>query len=514
MGKKPQVSNRIPTTARSAPIAGFQLSCQQALQASRALSARGDLAGALGALGALDSIAARVPQFIEVYAERARLQLNLGDRAAAIASYRAAAAAAPATPLARLCMAHALMEEHRDAKAERWLKDTVARFPDLAEGHALLGIVQANAGGFDAAVDSFDRALRLNASRALYYDRVRARTLTAADQPLIDAMQAALQRPDLNARERIAINLALGKAADDLDDPAGAMDYWNRASAIAGEVTPFSRDRLSRAIDLMIATFVPETFNRQAAWINTDPLPLLVVGLPRSGTTLVEQILTCHPDITGAGELDHWPRAIGRLSFPLSDTNLASLAADLRKHYLPALRGNSHGATRATDKLPQNFLALGLVHLLFPNVRIIHCRRDLLDTCVSIHATLFAPSPWFPSTSDDLVFYARQYQRLMEHWRTVLPPSRLLEIDYEALTSDPEPAIRSMVEFSGLAWHPACLSPERNQRAIKTPSKWQARQPIHGGSVGRWRRYAPWLGPLGGLAPMALDAADNWGSSR
>jgi hypothetical protein len=133
---------------------------------------------------------------------------------------------------------------------------------------------------------------------------------------------------------------------------------------------------------------------------------------------------------------------------------------------------------------------------------------------VSIHATLFAPSPWFPSTSDDLVFYARQYQRLMEHWRTVLPPSRLLEIDYEALTSDPEPAIRSMVEFAGLAWHPACLSPERNQRAIKTPSKWQARQPIHGGSVGRWRRYAPWLGPLGGLAPMALDAADNWGSSR
>ncbi len=142
----------------------------------------------------------------------------------------------------------------------------------------------------------------------------------------------------------------------------------------------------------MIATFVPEAVNRRGGWTNTDPLPLLVVGLPRSGTTLVEQILTCHPDVTGAGELEHWPRAIGRLTFPLSDTNLVLLADNLRKQYIPALRGYSRGAVRATDKLPQNFLALGLVHLLFPNARIIHCRRNLLDTCVSIYATLFTPS--------------------------------------------------------------------------------------------------------------------------
>ncbi len=194
---------------RSTSNGGIWSSPQQALQSSLALSAHGDL---VGALKALDGILARVPQFIEVHAERARLQLNLGDRAGAIASYRAAAAAAPSTPRARLCMARALMEEHRDAKAERWLKDTVARFPDLAEAHALLGIVHADAGRFDAAVDSFDRALRLDASQVvLYYDRVRARTLTEADLPLIETMKAALDRPDLNPRERIALNLALEK---------------------------------------------------------------------------------------------------------------------------------------------------------------------------------------------------------------------------------------------------------------------------------------------------------------
>ena len=148
-------------------------------------------------------------------------------------------------------------------------------------------------------------------------------------------------------------------------------------------------------------------------------------------------------------------------------------------------------AARVTDKNPFNFLWAGLIHLALPETRFIHCRRDPIDTCLSIFFTRFATPQPLAYDRGDLVFYYRQYQRLMAHWRTVLPPDRLLEIDYETLTADPEPLTRRMVNFCGLDWDDACLAPERNRRVVRTASLWQARQPVYRGSVERWRNYAP-----------------------
>jgi hypothetical protein len=146
--------------------------------------------------------------------------------------------------------------------------------------------------------------------------------------------------------------------------------------------------------------------------------------------------------------------------------------------------------------MPFNFLWAGLIHLAFPSAVIIHCRRNAVDTALSIHQTHFHPTLAFPTGGPELVDYFRGYRRLTDHWRRVLPAERFIEVDYEELTRDPEPMIRRIIAACGLAWNDACLRPESNPRAVKTPSKWQTRQPIYRDSVARWRRYEAWLGPL------------------
>ena len=174
---------------------------------------------------------------------------------------------------------------------------------------------------------------------------------------------------------------------------------------------------------------------------------------------------------------------------------LGQAAAD----YLGVLRAIGPKSARVTDKMPFNFLWAGLIHLAFPRATIIHCRRAAIDTALSIHQTLFHPGLAFPTGGAKLVAYFRSYQRLTDHWRRVLPADRFIEVEYEDLTREPEPVIRRIIAGCGLAWDDACLRPERNPRAVKTPSKWQTRQPIYRDSVERWRRYEPWLGPLRAL---------------
>jgi hypothetical protein len=225
--------------------------------------------------------------------------------------------------------------------------------------------------------------------------------------------------------------------------------------------------------------------------------------MPRSGTTLVEQIVSMHPEVRAGGELHFWNQrgaawhcpGAGGPSTGVETPFLARAAAD----YLGVLRSIAPKAARVTDKMPFNFLWAGLIHMAFPRATIIHCRRAAVDTALSIHQTHFHPSLAFPTGGSELVEYFLGYQRLTDHWRSVLPEDRFIEVDYEELTSAPEPVIRRMIAACGLKWNDACLRPESNPRAVNTPSKWQARQPIYRSSVGRWQRYEPWLGPLRAL---------------
>jgi hypothetical protein len=169
--------------------------------------------------------------------------------------------------------------------------------------------------------------------------------------------------------------------------------------------------------------------------------------------------------------------------------------------YLALLRTCSATASCVTDKMPFNFLFLGLIHRLFPGARIIHCRRAPIDTALSIYFTHFSGTHDFAYRRDDIVHYYREYLRLMDHWRAILPPDRLLEVDYEDMVADPEAVSRRMVAFSGLDWDPACLDFHKTDRPILTASAWQARQPVYRNSTARWKHYEPWLGALRQLLP-------------
>ncbi len=224
----------------------------------------------------------------------------------------------------------------------------------------------------------------------------------------------------------------------------------------------------------LVTRFTREFFASHAGMAHGDATPVFILGMPRSGTTLTERIVTSHPDVGGGGELSFW-NARGAAWENAGIQELEKEAALLRGDYLRLLRGIAPDALRVTDKMPFNFLYIGLVHLLLPNARFIHCRRDPVDTCLSIHFTQFARNWEYSSDLGDLALYYRQYLRLMEHWRAVLPADRLLEIDYEETTSAPEATARRLIAFCGLEWDPACAKPERNSRPVLTASVWQVR---------------------------------------
>lgn len=222
-------------------------------------------------------------------------------------------------------------------------------------------------------------------------------------------------------------------------------------------------------------------------------MPLLVLGMMRSGTTLVEQILSSHPEIGTGGELLFWMQN-ARMTLDAQDAPQMQRLVQIIDGYLALLRSVAPGKSRVIDKTPANYLLLGAIHLAFPKAKIVHCRRNPVDTCLSIYMQSYSVSPDFAHDRGNIVFMYQQYKRLMEHWRRTISPEAMLEVDYEDLVADREAVTRQMIDFCGLGWSEECLKHERNAGLIRTSSVWQARQPIYKTSVERWRNYEPWLG--------------------
>ena len=372
--------------------------------------------------------------------------------------------------------------------------------PGNAMAHDLLGNLLAEFGRFEEARECFQRVIAIAPLLAgSYYDLVRCRPVTREDDDLLQRMEAALDTPGLEAAQRLRLHLALGKAADDLGDYALAMQHFDAADEVRRGSTPFDSAAFSIEIDRLIARCTPELIARGPELGSGDARPVLIVGMPRSGTTLVEQIISMHPEVGAGGELHFWNERGAAWQRSGTEGNEKAFLGKAVADYLRVLREIAPKAARVTDKMPFNFLWAGLIHIALPRAIIIHCRRTSIDTALSIHQTHFHPSLAFPTGGAELVAYFRGYQRLIGHWRSVLPSDRFIEVDYEDLTREPEPVIRRIIAACGLAWNDECLRPESNPRAVKTPSKWQTRQPIYRTSVARWRRYEPWLGPLRAL---------------
>jgi tetratricopeptide (TPR) repeat protein len=432
----------------------------------------------------------------------------------AVSAYEQAFRAAPTSSYGLLCKAKALVAEGRTDEGEERMKQVIARSASgradavyRAEAHTALGHLLLETGRLDEGRATLERAIELAPRQAdAYHALVTSKKITEDDRAIVDRILARLEaREPMSVYQRMALHFAAGKALDDLRDYGAAIKQFDAANEIRGKIAPFNGDDLRRLVDSLIARFTHDFFTGNGALGGQDETPVLVLGMPRSGTTLIERIISSHPNVGGGGELPFWNRN-GPAWIEAPTERLAAAVDRIRPDYLQVLRRIGPNALRVTDKMPFNFMWVGLVHTLLPNARVVHCRRNPVDTCLSIYSTHFRGG--FASSRGDLVAYYRQYRRLMDHWRAVLPADRLLDVDYEEATAAPEETARRLIAFCGLTWDPACVRPDRNANVVRTANVWGARQPIYGGSVERWRNYEPWIGELRDLL------SDDGGTAR
>jgi protein O-GlcNAc transferase len=423
----------------------------------------------------------------------------LGRLDEAVAAYRRAVELDPDLAEAHNNLAIVLRMQNRPAEAESCCRRALKVDPELVAAIMLLAELHSDRGQFTAAEELFKRASALEPDSPEAWAGVAGlRRMTGADSDwLAGAQRIAGKR--LAPRREVPLRYALGKYFDDVTDYAQAFVNYRRANELAKVNLP-AHDRriLEQSIDRMIQSY-------DRVWLSgarVNPLgnerPVFIVGMPRSGTTLAEQILASHDAVFGAGELPFWNTAasIYAASRSTGNDDDPSVLRGLADDYLSMLSDVSDGARRVVDKMPANFLYLGLIHAALPDARIIHMRRNPIDTCLSIYFQNFDALHPYANDLADLAHYHGEYLRLMEHWRLTLPPGTILEVPYEGLVEDPEGWSRRMLEFIALPWDPKCLDFHRTTRTVSTFSKWQARQKIVKSSVERWRHYQEFIGPL------------------
>jgi tetratricopeptide (TPR) repeat protein len=465
------------------------------------------------ALQALDDLQSFAPQHPGGLSARALALEPLGRLDEALDCARQAVALAPRSAQAHLTLGQVLQTLSRSDDALAHF-DQAAALPGAVAEDALIGraTLLLEAGCKEEALATFDRVLETypGSARALVA-RADAKTFKA-DDPDLATLEAVLAEGEGRAlADRLSAHFALGKAYLDIGDAARAfhhLDTGNRQKRTTFSYDPEAADLwLQRIADAFTPAFLDQL---QGAGAPTE-LPVFVIGMPRSGTTLVEQILSSHPQVAGAGELSALRLIVeGSGAFPQAMTTMTREdMARLGQQYLARVMPLAQGRLRLIDKMPVNFFYAGLISLILPGARIVHCRRDPVDTCLSCYTKHFAGEMLFAYDQTELGAFYWAYQRLTAHWAQVLPAERYLEVDYEAVVGDLEGEARRLIDFLGLPWDEACLRFHENRRMVRTASVNQVRQPIYTTSTGRWRRYASHLGPLLAALGVAVPEFSN-----
>ncbi len=413
-----------------------------------------------------------------------------------------------------------MRDVHNIPAARQAYADVIRHRPDSVEAHNNLGACLIEEGQTNEAVHHLHEALRL---RPGYVPSLGNLATLARDghyqmsEDEVNWMTQLLATGNLPTEPRSTIAFSLANILDKRKQHDEAFAYYTQANDLKREVfrlrgLAFDPAEHIRFTDHVLETTTPEFFQRVASFGLPSELPVFIVGMPRSGTTLVEQILASHPKIYGAGELPDVPmigRDLGRSLRPPEEYPAclprvtAELAREAAGRHLERLAHLGGSAIRVVDKLPANFFHLGLIYMLFPKARIIHCLRDKLDICVSCFFQDFTTLS-FATRMDDIAVYYKEYERLAAHWRTVFP-APVFELRYEDLIADQEGMSRKLLDFVGVEWNERCLTYYENKRVIQTSSVAQVRQPIYRTAVARWKRYEKHLGPL--LAALGMSGA-------
>jgi tetratricopeptide (TPR) repeat protein len=366
--------------------------------------------------------------------------------------------------------------------------------PLVTAGHFRMDV-----GDFESARSYFERAIAVEPDRGpAYFGLIQAGLGAEVDPTLIEKMLAISTAASLDDNELTQVNFALGKVFEDRNEFEKSMSHYDLANrhVLRGMSLSHSYDRagIESQVDETIRTYTKEFFERNRHLGDPSELPLLVIGMIRSGTTLTEQVIASHPQCEGAGELKYWELQQAQ-SGPYQKRNPKSDDVSLAcNEYLETLRKHGRTSLRVVDKMPGNYYHVGAIHLHFPNACFVHLKRNPLDNCLSIWTTHFAIPSAFVGSKSNIVHCYRQYLRLMEHWKTVLPSDRLIEVEYESLVSDKERVIRDLISSCGLSWDEKCLHQEQRKSRVQTPSRTRVRSAIDTSRVQRWKKFEPWLG--------------------
>jgi tetratricopeptide (TPR) repeat protein len=493
------------------------------------------------ALSQADQAAAQRPDSLDLALRSADIELQLGHHSAALARLDLLEKTWGNEVKLLALKAHALrlLDDYEGAAV--LCRDALARGLESAELKRAYGLAQQLAGREEEALSLFDAAAASNSAIALsdkgvlltqlgrmdeaceafddalvrepfladaWYNKANARTHTPGD-PGIAAMEKLLGAHS-PSRDQVLLHFALGKAHMETGDAEAAFVHWHAANRMKRAMIDYDADAALRRMASICA--VPADFGARvpAMGVRLSEVPVFVVGMPRSGSSLLEEILASHPQVHGGGELLQLRSLFERGFANGAGANGAGAAApgvdsSIAEAVCDKLQRVSPHAQRIVDKDLANFLYLGVIHRIFPRARIIHCRRDPLDTCFSAYSRLFVGNWEFTYDLGELGRYYRGYHGLMAHWREMLPGGTFLEIDYEALVAEPENETRRVLDFLGLPWHEACLRFFETRRRVGTASFAQVRRPIYRSSIGRGRSLSPHLLPLiealGDLAP-------------
>jgi tetratricopeptide (TPR) repeat protein len=459
---------------------------------------------------------------------------------------RRAVALAPQRPEVWMELANALFQQDKLDDAEQSVREALRRAPREAAMHATLGSILVAAGRHESAVPAFEQALGLDPSNAealkglahalgttgqteravALYRRcielhpddgaaywglasLKAYRYTPDE---IEAMRARLAAGRLPADSATKLRFALATALDAERRFDEAFEHFREGNASVRRSIQYDSGAMARVDAELVRVFDTAFLRRHAGAGNPDPAPIFIVGLPRSGSTLIEQVLASHSLVEGTHELTELNRIANEMNRDSTGKGYPAVLLDagadrfhqLGTEYLERAGRFRTGAPRFTDKMSNNFRHIGLISLILPNAKIINARRHPLDCCVSCYKMLFSRGQKFSYDLRDLGEYYLQYQRLMDHWHEVLP-GFMLDVDYEQLVGDFEGQVRRILDFCALPWEPSCLEFHRNTRAVRTASAEQVRQPLYSTGIHRWRDYERQIAPLIDLLRPVLE---------
>jgi tetratricopeptide (TPR) repeat protein len=410
----------------------------------------------------------------------------------------------------------ALEPQDRLVEAVAVAERCAATHPELAAAHYTLGVVLQFSGDLARATACFRRTVELEPKNAAAWcDLALAKRFDDRADPDLAALRALVGKLPAGGEQRIALHFALGKALEDLGDFDASFEHYARGNRQMRARISYRREELQRLVDGTLAAQGPEYLHAGVSTLASDAAPILIVGMPRSGSSLVEQILASHPRVAGVGEVPDLAVTINtHVANPAArGETVAGWSAEeharLGRAYVERLRRRAPDAQRVVDKFLINHLHVGFVHRALPNARVVHCVREAADNCFSCFKVRFASPVHFTYDLDELGHTYREVMRLMEHWHRHLP-GRILDVRYEDLVADQEAETRRLLAFCGLEWDAACLRFHETRRRVSSASATQVRKPLYESSLGQWRNYERHLAPLlAALGPHAPPRAGH-----